>query len=68
MVNKTADTLPKFQADYRFIYVLWLRAKHTMQYVCGNTQWSFMCAKKGRYEDLTREILRHSKSYGFRNR
>ena len=26
-----------------------------------------MCAKKGRYEDLTREILRHFESYGFRN-
>ena len=29
VVSKTADTLPKFQADYRFIYVLWLRAKHS---------------------------------------
>ena len=26
---------------------------------------SFMCARKGGYEDLTKEILRHFEAYGF---
>ena len=28
---------------------------------------SFMCARKGGYEDLTKEILRHFQAYGFLN-
>ena len=28
---------------------------------------SFMCARKGGYEDLTKEILRHFEAYGFLN-
>ena len=27
----------------------------------------FMCARKGGYEDLTKEILRHFEAYGFLN-
>ena len=33
----------------------------------SGTVMSFMCAKKGGYDDLTREIFRHFDSYGFLN-
>ena len=41
-----------------------------MHHIRGNAQWRgdrFMCARKGGYEDLTKEILRHFEAYGFLN-
>ena len=61
-VNKPADTLPKFQTDYMFIQTV---AESTTQpcitYVetRSGVVISFMCAWRGGYEDLTKEILRH---------
>ena len=37
-----------------------------MYHICG-VVISFMCARKGGYEDLTKEILRHFEAYGFLN-
>ena len=34
---------------------------------CSGVVISFMCARKGGYEDLTKEILRHFEAYGFLN-
>ena len=70
VVNKTADTLPKFQTDYMFIRT---EAESTTQpcITCVETRSgvviSFMCARKGGYEDLTKEILRHFEAYGVLN-
>ena len=42
-----------------------------MYHIRGNAQWSSdqlaSCARKGGYEDLTKEILRHFEAYGFLN-
>ena len=43
-----------------------LMANSAMYHIRGNAQ-SFMCARKGGYEDLTKEILRHFEAYGFFN-
>ena len=59
--NKTADTLSKFQTNYMFI-----RTKtdsKTQSYIIfvethNGVMISFMCARKGRCGDLTKEILR----------
>ena len=68
VVNKTADTLPKFQSDYMFIRMvaesntqpcITLVETRSGEVIC------FMCARKGGYEDLTKEILRHFEAYDF---
>ena len=70
VVNKTADTLPKFKTDYMFIRTV---AGSKTQPCITNVEMrsgvviSFMCARKGGYEDLTKEILRHLEAYGFLN-
>ena len=71
VVNKTADTLPKFQTDYLFTRTV---AESKTQQPCitfvetrSGVVISFMCARKGGYEDLTKEILRHFEAYGFLN-
>ena len=70
VVNKTADTLPKFQTDYMFIRTV-AESKTlpciTFVEMRSGVVISFMCARKGGYEDLTKEILRHFKAYGFLN-
>ena len=68
--NKTADTLPKFQADYMFIRtVAGSKAQPCITIVetRSGAVITFMCARKDGYEDLTREILRHFESYVFLN-
>ena len=70
VVNKTADTLTKFQTDYMFIRtVAESKTQPCITFVetrCG-VVISFMCARKSGYEDLTKEILRHFEAYGFLN-
>ena len=39
VVNKTADTLPKFQTDYMFIRTV-AESKTAMYHIRGNAQWS----------------------------
>ena len=62
VVNKTADTLPKFQTDCMFIRTV-ARSKTqpcvTFVETRSGVVISFMCARKGGCEDLTKEILRH---------
>ena len=68
VVNKTAGTLPKFQTDYMFIRtVTESRTQPCITFVQtrSGVVISFMCAPKGAYEDLTKEILRHFEAYGF---
>ena len=70
MTNKTADTLPKFQTDYMFIRtVAESKTQPCITFVetRSGAVISFMCARKGGYEDLTKEILRHFEAYGFLN-
>ena len=61
-MNKTADTLPKFQTDYMFIRTVAESKTHpciTFLETRSGVVISFMCARKGCYEDLTKEIWRH---------
>ena len=70
VVNKTADTLPKFQTDYMFIRTVAESETQpciTFVETRSGVVISFMCAQKGGYEDLTKEILRHFAAYGFLN-
>ena len=70
VVNKTAETLPKFQTDYKFIRtVAESKTQPCITFVetRSGVVISFMCARKGGYEDLTKEILRHLEAYGFLN-
>ena len=70
VVNKTADTLPKFQTDYMFIRtVAESKTQPCITFVetRSGVVISFMCARKGGYEDLKKEILRHFETYGFVN-
>ena len=70
VVNKTADTLPKFQTDCMFIRtVAESKTQPCITFVetRSGVVISFMCARKGGYEDLTKEILRHFEAYGFLN-
>ena len=70
VVNKTADTLPKFQTDCMFIRTVAeskTRPCITFVEALSGVVISFMCARKGGYEDLTKEILRHFEAYGFLN-
>ena len=70
VVNKTADTLPKFQTDYMFIRTV-AESKTQPCFIFVETRSgvviSFKCDRKGGYEDLTKEILRHFDAYGFFN-
>ena len=68
VANKTADTLPKFQTDYMFIRtVAESKTQPCITFVetRSGVVISFMCAQKGGYEDLTKEILRHFDSLWF---
>ena len=64
------NTLPKFQADYMFIRTeAESKTQPCITFVetRSGAVISFMCARKGGYEDLTKEILRHFEAYGFLN-
>ena len=70
VVNKTADTLPKFQTDYMIIRtVAESKTQPCITFVetRSGVVISIMCARKGGYEDLTKEILRHFEVHGFFN-
>ena len=70
VVNKTADTLQKFQTDFMFIRtVAESKTQPCITFVetRSGVVISFMCARKGGYEDLIKEILRHFEAYGFLN-
>ena len=70
VVNKTADTLPKFQTDFMFIRTVAeskIQSCITFVETRSGVVISFMCVRKGGYEDLTKEILRHFEAYGFLN-
>ena len=70
VVNKTADTLPKFQTDCMFIRtVAESKTQPCITFVetRSGVVISFTCARKGGYEDLTKEILRHFEAYVFLN-
>ena len=70
VVNKTADTLPKFQTDYMCIRtVAESKTQPCMTFVetRSGVVISFMCARKGGFEDLTKEVLRHFEAYNFVN-
>ena len=70
VVNKTADTLPKFQTDYMFVRtVAESKTQPCITFVetRSGVVISFMCAPKGGYEDLTKEILRQFEAHGFLN-
>ena len=57
VVNKTADTLPKFQTDYMFIRtVAESKTQPCITFVAtrSGAAISLMCARKGDYEDLTK--------------
>ena len=67
VVNETADTLPKFQTDHMFIRtVAEIETQPCITFVetRSGVVISFMCARKGRYEDLTKESLRHFEAHG----
>ena len=69
-MNKTADALPKFQTDYLFIRTVAESKTQpciTLVETPSGVVISFMRARKGGYEDLTKEILRHFEAYGFLN-
>ena len=58
VVNNTADTLPKFQTDYMFIRtVAESKTQPCLTFVetRSGVVISFMCARKGGYEDLTKK-------------
>ena len=68
VVNKTADTLPKFQTDCILIRtVAESKTQPCITFVetRSGVVISFMCARKGGSEDLTKDILRHFEAYGF---
>ena len=69
-MNKTADTLPKFPTDYMFTRTV--AESKTQPFIAfvetrSGEVISFMCARKGGYEDSTKEFLRHFEAYGFIN-
>ena len=67
VVNKTADTLPKFQVFVRTVQESKTQPCITFVETRSGVVISFMCARKGGYEDLTKEILRHFEACGFLN-
>ena len=63
-MNKTADILPKFETDYMFIRTVAeskIQPCITFVETRSGVVISFMCARKGGCQDLTKEILRHLK-------
>ena len=62
VVNKTTDTLPKFQTDYMFIRTV---TESKIQPWRSGVVISFMCVRRGGCEDLTKEILWYFEVYGF---
>ena len=67
-MNKTAGTLREFQVDYMFIRTVAESETQpciTFVETRSGAVISFLYAKKGGYENLTREILRHFESNGF---
>ena len=69
-MNKTVDTLPKFQTDYMFIRtVAESKTQPCITFVetRSGVVISVMCARKGGYEDLTKEVPRHFEACGFLN-
>ena len=68
-VLRVADeVLPKFQTEYTFIRtVAESKTQPCITFVetRSGVVISFMCARKGGYEDLTKEILRHFEAYCF---
>ena len=70
VVKKAADALTIFQAADMFIRIVAeskTRPCITFVETRSGAVISFMCARKGGYEDLTKEILRQFESYGFLN-
>ena len=70
VVNKTAETLPKFLTDYMFIRTVAESKTQpctTFVETRSGVVISFMCVRKGGHEDLTKEILRHLEACGFVN-
>ena len=70
VVNKTVDTLPKLQTDFMFIRtVAESRTQPCITFVetRNGVVISCMRARKGGYEDLTKEILQNFEAYGFLN-
>ena len=66
VVNK--DTLLKFQTDFMFIRTVAENKTQpciTFKETRSGVVISLMCARKGGYEELTKEILRRFESYGF---
>ena len=68
VAKKTADTLPKFQTDYMFIRTV--AESNTQPCITfvekrSGAVISFLFARKGGYEDLVVEFLRHFESFGF---
>ena len=71
VVSKKADALPKFQTDYMLIRTVTESKTQpciTLVETRSGVVISFVCARKGGYEDLMKEILRHFEAYGFLNR
>ena len=69
-VFQTADTLEKFQTDYMSIRTVAESKTQpctTFVETRNGVVISFLCARKGGYEDLTKEILRHFAAHGFLN-
>ena len=67
VVNKTADTLPNSR-QITCSCEQWQRTTQPCIIIVETRSGvviSFMCARKGGYEDLTKEILRHFEAYGF---
>ena len=56
-LNKTANILPRFRTDCMFI--------QTVAETCSAVMISFMCARKVRHEDFTKEILRQFEAFRF---
>ena len=69
VVNKTADTLPNCRR-ITCSFEQWQRAELrciTFVETRSGVVISFMCARKGGYGDVTKEILGHFEAYGFLN-
>ena len=68
-MNKTADIQRQCQTGYMFIRtVADSKTQPCITFVetRSGEVISSMCARKGGYEDLSKEILRHFEAYGFR--
>ena len=70
VVNKTADTPPKFQTDEMFIRMVAESKTHsciTFVETRSGVVISCKCSRKGDCEGLMKEILRHFEAYDFLN-